>query len=204
MDKREIRSRIRLRNAIPDSGDGLAGHTDIDACIGAALADISAEARWPWLLTTSSLTFVGNSASIPADCVSIANLAIGASGLPAERAELSLFIQQNKPWVWTEIGSNINLYPTPATAPTATLYYYKSEPELTTDTQVPLLPVTFHTLVVARGSYHLNVRRGDNNRVGQDLQEYQAGLRNLMQDSWRTSRPRTVQSSLRYKQSARW
>lgn len=202
MDKREIRSRVRLRNAIPDTGDGLAGHTDIDDCITAALSDISSENRWPWLLSTSSLTFTAGVATIPADCYTIVRLVI--NGYPADRVDVDEFVQQARSWMWTEVGGEIRLWPVPATAPTSTLWYYRNEPDLATDTQTPLLPAQHHQLVVVRASYQLNVRRGDNARIAQDLAEYQAGLRNLMQTSWRTLGPKRLKSSFRWQQLARW
>lgn len=202
MDKREIRARVRLRNAIPDTGDGLAGHTDIDDCITAALSDISSENRWPWLLTTASLTFTAGAAPLPADCHAISQLVV--NGNPAERVNVDEFLQQARSWMWTEVGSQIQLWPVPATVPTATLWYYHNEHVLATDTQTPLIPAQHHQLVVVRASYQLNVRRGDNARIAQDLTEYQAGLRNLMQTSWRTLGPKRLKSSFRWQQLARW
>lgn len=202
MDKRELRARVRLRNAIPDTGDGLAGHTDIDDCITAAMADISGEYRWPWLQTSAPVTFTAGVAPIPADCVSVLQLTV--NGYPAERVDLSEFGQPSRPFVWTDQGSTVTLWPVPSVAPSATLVYYRGEPELTTDVAVPLMPAVFHQLLVVRASYQLNVRRGDQTRAAQDSAEYQMGLRNLMQAGWRSNGPRRVQSAFRFRQMARW
>lgn len=203
MNKREIRVAIRQRNAIPDNGSGLAEHDAIDDCIAAALRDISTEARWPWLRYSSSLTFSGNAAAIPADCSEIEALTI--DGYPVRFVGIDEFEQQTTSYVFTDDGANVKLYPTPATAPTSpTLVYYRNEPELTTDTASPLLPAAWHQAVVVRGSYHLNVRRMDKDRINLDENEWQGLRARMAHASVRTVGPRQIRSSFRINQWARW
>lgn len=211
MNKRELRAAVRLRNGIPDPGDALAGHTDIDDCIMSALRDITAEKRWPWLLTTASLTFSTTTglvtAGMPTSYAMIHKLVI--DGRKADYVPLDEFVGTDRRYVWTDLGNNIQLNPVPATAPTATLYYWQDETDLTaatsTDATTPMLPATFHQTLVARASYHLNVRRGRNTEVARDLDEYRQGLKNLMAASTRTVGPRTIRSAYRDTNlSARW
>ena len=202
MNARELRSAVRLRNGIPDTGDGLAEHDTINDCIRAALVDLSSEQRWPWLLTSASITFTAGVGPLPADCTVISELV--ANGYPAERVGLDDFLVQTRGCVWTEQGSNIKLYPVPVTAPTATLYYYRTEPALTTDESTPLLPTQHHQILVCRASYHLNVRRTDKDRIRLDLEEWVPGLRNMMLTTWRSQGPRTVKSAYRARQTGVW
>lgn len=203
MNKRELRQAVRLRNGIPDTGDGLAGHTDIDDCVQAGLRDIAAEKRWPWLLTSTALTFSTSTglvtSGMPTSYAMIHKLVIG--GRKAEYVPLDEFVSAERRYVWTDIGNNIQLYPVPSTAPTATLYYWQDETDLlaapATDASAPLLPATFHQILVARASYHLNARRGRNAEMARDLTEYQQGLKNLMAASVRSVGPRTIRSAYR-------
>ena len=202
MNLREIRSAVRNRNGIPDTGDGLAGHTDINDSVAAALRDISAESRWPWLLTSTSLTFTAGVAPLPDDCTQIS--AVQINGVPATQASLEDVLAGTRSYVWAADATTIQLYPVPSTVPIATLWFYRSEPVLEIDTAAPLLPATFHQSLVARASYHLNVRRNVNDRAAQDLAEYQGGLKNMMQARSRSSSPRVIRDAFRIVQQARW
>lgn len=207
MNKRELRQAVRLRNGIPDVGDGLAGHTDIDDCVALALIDVCAEARWPWLLTTASLTFSTTTGQVtsglPVSYPHIHKLEI--NNRVAQYVPLDDFLTEQRRWVWTDLGNNIALFPVPSTVPTATLYYWQDEPALDQDTDSPILPATFHQILVARASYHLNLRRNRNAEVARDLAEWQSGLKNMMAARARTVGPRTVRSAYRdVGYSARW
>lgn len=206
VNKRELRAAVRLRNGITDIGEGLAAHTDIDDCVGAALRDVCAEKRWPWLLTSSALTFstvTGQPAAMPAGWAQIHKLVV--NGVKATHVPLDEFVSGDRRFVWTEIGSTIQLDPVPAVAPTATLWYWQDEPALVTDDQSPLLPTAFHQTLVARASYHLNLRRDMNAAVARDLVDWQAGLKNLMSAAARTIGPRTIRSAYRDTPvAARW
>lgn len=203
MNKRELRQAVRQRNAIPDNGAGLVEHDVIDDCIAAALLDISAEARWPWLRTSSSLTFTGNSAPIPVDCTQVEALTIG--GLPVRYVGLDEFLQQLTSYVFTDDGATVKLYPTPASAPTTPLLrYFRDEPELTTDDSIPLLPVAWQRALVVRASYHLNVRRMDGDRINVDDNEWQGWRDRMRQSALRSTGARPIRSSFRNSQWARW
>lgn len=206
MNKRELRAAVRLRNGIPEAGDPMAGHTDIDASVAAALLDLSAEKRWPWLLTTAALTFSTTTglAPFPATYTQARQLIVG--GLPARNVTLEEYLTQTTPFVWADTGANIGLYPIPTTVPTATLWYYQAEPALETETATPLLPAAFHQTLVARASYHLNMRRngGDAKRMAADLAEYQSGLKNVMQTAQRATGSRHIRSAFREQPTASW
>ena len=203
MNKRELRLAVRQRNAIPDNGSGLVEHDVIDDCIAAALLDISAEQRWPWLRTSASLTFTGNTAPLPAGCMQTEVLTIG--GYPVPRVGLNEFLEQTAFYVWTDNGANVLVHPTPTvTLSSPTLYYYRDEPTLADDTESPLLPTAWHRAVVAGASYHLNVRRDDKARVTLDSNEYRDLVGKMRQSSVRDTGPKKIRSSFRVEQRATW
>jgi hypothetical protein len=202
MDKREARQRVRERNGIPDPGDGLAGHEDIENCLSAALIDISSQHRWPWLLTSASVTFTDGVGPIPTGCTTIHKLVVNDA--PAARVSLDQFLAEQDQYVWTELGANIKLYPVPTTAPTATLYYYQAEPALTVDTSTPLLPAQWHQVWVVRASLLLNIRRGQFERVTRDEEDWGQGVRDMMQATWSSLGPRQIRSGFRAQRLARW
>lgn len=202
MNLRELRAAVRNRNGIPDPGDGLAGLEDINSAVAQALSDIGSEDRWPWLLTSSSLTFTNGAASLPSDCTTIHKLVV--NGDVATRVSLDAFLDDMSGCVWTDVGAQIKLTPVPTTAPTATLYYYRAEPAFTSDTSTPLLPVQWHQLLVARASYHLNVRRQMNDHVARDVREWDEGVKNMRRAAWASLGPRRIRSGFRPVQPARW
>lgn len=204
MNKRELRDAVRSRNGITATGDGLAGHTDIDACITAALRDLS-EHTWPWLLTSAAINFTAGTGTIPADCSSIRVLMI--NGLVAKRGSLDVVLGGNELFTWTEDGANLLVYPAATitqTTQTAVLHYWRAEPEPTTDDSIPLTPVQWHQVIVARASYHLNVRRGISERVAIDSQEYLGGMKRMESAGWRTTGPRMIRDGFRTTQVAHW
>ena len=202
MNLGELRTAVSSRIAVPTAGDALASNASIDACINAALRDISSEQSWPWLLTSSSPTFAYGVAVIPTGCGRIKTFAI--DGLPVPQASLEDVLSGAKQWVWAEDGASIRLSPTPSSTPTATLWYYRVEPTLVLDADLPLLPVVHHQTLVARASYHLNVRRSDATRVAADLAEYERGLKNMMQSVHRGTSPKVIRSAYRDQATARW
>lgn len=209
MNVRELREAVRLRNGITEtSPDALAEHDTINACVVDALRDICEVQRWPWLLTSASVTFTGNSGPLPSDCTQVHRLAIGSTGAtrlhPATHVGLDEFLSQSRAYVWTTVGSAIKLYPTPTSTPVATLYYYRDEPAFTVDTDSPLLPVAHQQTLVARASYHLNVRRQNSERMNVDVNEWEAGLRHMKLAVLREQGPRKVRSSFRTTQQGTW
>lgn len=204
MNSAELRAAVRARNGIATTGEGLAGHTDIDEAIVAALSDIAGEHRWPWLATSTTITFQasdGKSASLPA-FTQIRALEIGEAPVPS--VSLDEFLQRDRLYVYADLGDALAIYPTPETDTSATLYFFQPEPALETDESSPLLPEAWHRVLVARASYHLNARRGRSDGMQRDLAEYQTGLANMMASQRRSTGPRAVRSAFRNVRTPRW
>lgn len=204
-----LRAAVKLRLRLPSNGDPLLGDPTVDACINAALTDISTERDWPWLLTSTTLAFTGAFAPLPADCTKVRELMIGTTPpIRARHAGLVEFLDAeglSSRYVWNEDqGGRIALTPTPTTTPTATLYYLRSEPILALDATAPLLPAAYHSYLIARASYQCNVRRRYDLDASLDLNEYTTGVGKMKSATSTRTGTRRIQSSFRPNQFATW
>lgn len=82
-------------------------------------------------------------------------------------------------------GGELRFYPMPKENETLLLKYYKTWPDLILDADEPLIPATFHDLLVDYGSYHLALRlppTGDRFLPNSAAQPYLDGFNaNLLQ-----------------------
>lgn len=197
MNRGQLRAALTSRLGIPATGDGLLDPNTLNDLIGVALRDISVESDWPWLLTSATVTFTNDTAPAPADMVKARDLLINSRR--AKYAPLSEFLDaqgQRVTYVWTTIGTSIVLSPTPASTPTdPALYYIQSEPELSADTASPLLPDTYHQVLLARAAYHANTRRNRFEEAMRDDNEYQLSIRKMKDSAWARSGPRTIRAA---------
>ena len=153
MNRAALRARLALRLRLPPAGDPLLDEPTLNDCLAAALLDVSAVKDWPWLLTSASITFTAGVGPLPSTCVKLRDLMI--NGWRARPSELAEYLDQatyQTMFMWTLIGSNIQLTPAPATSPTNTLYFIQGEPALTADTQSPLIPEAHQPAVLARAA----------------------------------------------------
>lgn len=197
MNRGQLRAALTSRLGIPPAGDGLLDPNTLNDLIGVALRDISVESDWPWLLTSAPLTFNGDTATAPTDMVKARELKL--NNRRARYAPLSEFLDaqaQRVTYVWTTIGVDIVLSPTPGTTPTDPfLYYIQSEPEMSSDTASPLLPDTYHQVLLARSAYHANTRRNRFEEAMRDDNEYQLLVRKMKDSAWARSGPRTIRAA---------
>jgi hypothetical protein len=200
MNRGELRTEIKNRLAIPSSGDGLITDSVVNTAIQDALNVIATTRDWPWLLTSQQLAFPANigATELPCDFIRAKELVI--NGQPVTYVDLNQFLatdQLGYPYVWTTVGNDIKIFPIPGTLLLGTLYYYKAEPELTTDGQSPLMPSFLHQWIVAYGAYLCALRRQDEGRA----QVYFAqsnDLLNRMRDDVRRKTGRRIQTSREY------
>jgi hypothetical protein len=181
VDRSELRQAVWSRCAVPSTGDGLLDANTVDSLVQRALTDLCNERTWPWLLTSSALTFTDDSAPMPSDCVQVRDLEV--NGRRAKRVKFTEWLDQRS-WqsscVWTDVGATIRVSPTPASALTdPTLWYYRNEPELVTEAQEPLMPAQYAPVVIARAAYHANVRRGRMDEARTDEAEWMAGVKRV-------------------------
>src|SRR4051812_6685939 len=120
-----------LRLRIPPAGDPLLDEPILNECIDQALRDISAVSDWPWLLTSASLTFNTTTGIAPAPAAMVKMRELTIAGTRAKNVDLAEFLDivaTGDQWVWTIIGTNVQLTPIPSTVPVAVLWYIKAEP----------------------------------------------------------------------------
>lgn len=199
MNRSQFRAALTKRLGIPPTGDGLLDDNALNECVQLALTDISEEQQWPWLLTSASLTFTAGVAPMPTSPQVAHIREVTVNGRRAKRATslaefLDVLADGNK-CVWFDVGSNIQLAPVPATAPsTSSIYYTRNEPTLASDAATPLLPEQYHNVVVARAAYHANTRRSMYERSAQDLGEYRESIKKMADASPMRTGPRAVRS----------
>jgi hypothetical protein len=183
MNRGEFRTAIKERLAIPSIGDGLLSDTTLNSLINRSLSVIASSKEWPWLLDDYTLNFVSGSASLPNDFVRARSLVIESK--PTCWLQLEDFImpdRNNGTFAWTIIGNKAKLSPLPTTTVTGTLYYYRNEPVLSSDSSTPLLPIIHHSLVIAHSCYLAAMTRQDEGRAAVYQAEYQAFSNNMRDD----------------------
>ena len=196
MNRGQLRAALTSRLGIPATGDGLLDPNTLNDLLGIALRDIGVESDWPWLVSSAALTFTGDTAPAPSDMVKAREMVV--SGRRARFVPLTDFIDaqgDSVSSVWTVVGATVQITPTPATAPTATLYYVRAEPALTSDTSSPLLPDTYHQILLARAAYHANTKRNRFEDAMRDDNEYQLSVRKMKDAAWPRSGPRTIRAA---------
>jgi len=200
--KARLRFDLRRRLGIAESGDGLAGHEALDGNIDEALDTLSGERHWPWLLHASNLVFgIGTGiAPVPVDFTVDVDLKI--NGLRARRVQLREFldVSTRSAYVWTRRGTSILLSPANTQSLLGELWYYRQEPQLAIETQVPLMPAVHHHVIVSYAAYLTRSRQGRGDDAKEFLAEYDRALRSMRDDVSSGQRP----PSLRHKGSESW
>lgn len=195
MNRGDLRTSLTSRLGIPATGDGLLTTTALNECIDLALRDISDAGSWPWLLSSASVTFTAGVAAFPTGVQQPRELTVG--GVRAKKASsLPEFLDRladGALCVWFPVGTNVKLAPVPATAPTtAALYFQLSEPALAADGDSPLLPALHHNVLLARAAYHANMRRQKFDGADRAADEYETGLRRMLDAQRATTGPRRI------------
>lgn len=198
MDREDLRNAVKDRLAIKSDGagnslDGLITNTFVNTSLNDALNRVSMERDWWWLASTASLSFdtVYGAATLPSDFMRANELVINSS--PAEWVPLETFLDptsDNSTFGWTIYGNQAKITPIPSTTTTGTLYYFRSEPALSSDGSSPLMPVVYHSVIVAYASHLCAARRQDEQRASLYLQEYGTFLKSMNDDNRTTIKRR--------------
>lgn len=195
MNRGELRTAIKDRLAIPSTGDGLITDTYVNTSINDALNRISAERDWWWLAATATGNFdsVYGQSQLPSDFMRANQLVINGSAV--QQITFEDYIDpmfDADTYGWVIYGNYVKITPIPSTTTSGTLYYFRSEPALSSDSSTPLLPTLYHYCIVAYGSYLCAARRQDESRASLYLQEYGNWLKTLSDDN-RSSIKRRIQ-----------
>lgn len=200
MDRSALRTAVKDRLAIPSAGDALITDTFVNTSLNDALNRISAERDWWWLSATATLTFdtVNGQATLPSDFMRANKLVINSA--LAEPIPLEDYLDpssNDSSYGWVIYGNYVKITPIPGSSLTGTFYYFRSEPALSGDTSVPLMPVAYHYAIVAYASYLCCARRQDETRASLYLQEYGNWLNTLNDDNRTTISKRIKYDRLR-------
>lgn len=193
MNRSELRTEVKDRLAIPSAGDALITDTYVNTSINNALNRISSERDWWWLAAQATPTFSTTTgyASLPSDFMRANELVINDAVAQAVPFESYLDAPNGDVGnAYVIYGNQIFLTPVPSTAPTATLYYFRSEPALSSDGSSPLMPATYHYAICAYAAYLCAARRQDETRASLYLQEYQNWLQTMNDDNRSTIKKR--------------
>lgn len=173
MNRLQLVTAVKGRLGITTVGDPMWPDTYIVDTVNEALVRISAEKKWPWLLTSSTLNYAAgvSTAAIPTGYTRPKMLLVqDAAGAETTANEVSLddmFDQSSTGMTrWCVDGTNIRISPTPTVALVCRLYYYRVEPELTVDGSTPLLPSAWHPAIVARAAHLASLRKSDTKMQG--------------------------------------
>lgn len=165
MNRAELRDEVYDRIG-SDSNDAAYPTSTIDRQINSAIHFIEAEHDCPWLGATTTFPTVAGQAAypVPTDWGKTFSLRVDRFE-PFARYDIDDLDERwtsatstGQPVEWAVWAEQIELRPIPDSVYTVIHRYYKVEPDLMSDTDTPLMPARFHT-VVAEVATWLALRR---------------------------------------------
>lgn len=153
MDLAALRTAVRLRaNCPPD--DGVWTDSFVDDAVNEALADISQRFMWPWLEYVEDVTVV----TVPLTFADLtyeprALRMVSLSGellnfVPGIDIDQYTEVMGERGWVFSVTGSTIDVRPELSVGDVARVRYFRNEPELSADSDLPLMPTAGDRAVI--------------------------------------------------------
>lgn len=150
--------------------------------------EIVSRKQWSWLEASASFNTVANTyeyavTSLGSDVDKVASLRIEESpdyliAVPALSMD-AMFPDPDRstgqPRYYTIWGANIRVFPVPAQVYSIKGKYYKTAPELTSDSSTPLIPAKFHW-VWLKGAQAYGLEFNDDTRALQARAEFERGI----------------------------
>lgn len=195
MNFADLRAAVSDRLGVPPAGDPLIMSAWLGAAVNTALQVCSSEKDWWWLLSSTTFQFNGGQAAMPSDLLKVEAIQAYSTYLePVSRRDMldQLNVPLPAPVGWTVIGNVLWLVPAPDGLIDARLLYYRAEPTLVGDADVPLMPAVFHDKLVAYAAYLGYLRRQDPVRATQQLADYQQWVKRTDADQSPVKGPRRV------------
>lgn len=166
MDLTALQTALRERLGIPTT-DAFFASGNLTSLLNAALHYIETEFDWPWLETNESIPTVNaqqayTTAAGAMRTVTVRNATSGVllRELPLE--ELDFWgTPAGSPRAFARQASSLLLVPVPTGVESLTHRYVRSEPDLASGTDTPLMPASFHQSIVEYAAY-LSFRRDSN------------------------------------------
>lgn len=181
------------------SNDALFTATVVGDLVNEAIHTIEVEFDWPWLeaITTHSTTAGTQTLTVPTDWLRTDKLWI-ADNDPLEYLGFGDLRQQydvtgrGQPEAYSIVADAIYLGPTPDSTYTVNHLYIRREPDLTSDTDSPLMPASFHMAIVELATA-LGLRRSrEEARAVVAENSYNNWLRRMADNRRRSSQPMRV------------
>ena len=201
MNRSQLREAVYNRIGV-DSTDGRMTTTVLDGFINDALHWVETERAWPWLQATTTITTVAGDGdyAVPSDWLKTRYLRIDEDSpfQVREIGELELLYpdasETGQPREYAIEGDAVLVRPIPDGVYTIVHRYIKRESDLTSDGQSPLMPASFHTIIVAAATYLALRSTRENERAALAWQEYQEWRQRMLDDARRTTRPARIKT----------
>lgn len=166
------------------------------AYINEAVQIISSARNWPWLDGVSTFTASAASTALPADWAETRS--INVNGFEAQRvatadADQYNFLDSFELYAYAVEGGSLYLYPvnTPTSTTAVTHRYVKTEPAMSADSDVPLIPAVYHSFICDLASA-LFLERIAPSRSDFYHKRYEQGLRQMIQGARRAGGPTRI------------
>lgn len=157
MNLGQLRSAVRNRIGVP-STDALFTDSVVNEIVNHALHSIEAEWDWPWLEASENIPTVNGTAAYAVSATWLRTLEVQYGDYPPlERWDIAklraMGIPAGRPNYFAVYEDKLQLRPVPTAVVTMTHLYIKRENDLTTDADTPLMPATYHWVIVEYGAY---------------------------------------------------
>ena len=183
-----------LTTAVYDKGYGTDVATQVTDAINATYRRLVGFRRWPFLEATSTaiVTVVGTSSYSLSAISDLLHLDAVRSSVGIERFNMGYVSPQEfrdisfvddrvvgVPRYWTFMNQTLQIYPTPDLVYTLTIDYAKDPPDLAAAGDKPLLPATYHDILVWGAACDLAYRERDYQAYAICEQKYNMGIKEM-------------------------
>lgn len=187
----------QLRTAIQQRGWDTDTATVQNEVVNAAYREIAGKRRWSWLDTQVTATAtVGTNAvttGFPADvrgnALNAVRISTGTDYYELEylapqdfREEQHANRDNGVPAWWTYYAGQLLIQPRPIAAYSVVIDYTKDPPDLSADADTPLIPATYHDVLVYSAIEELAARERDGNTAAWAHARYKEKLREVEQE----------------------
>lgn len=192
-----MRTAVRTRLGVPAT-DGFFTDAQVTDIINEALQIFATEYDWPWLKTQENIATVAGTGSYTptSGWYRTKALTINNENSMQKRSlqEIREFNTDETgiPEVYCEDAGTLLLRPVPDQVYTVVHDYYKFEPELVDDADVPLVPAQYRWAIVELACHIAHLRQGDETRAERSLAAYGLWISKILDNRRRTSPPTRV------------
>ncbi len=179
-----LRARVRAR-AASNSSDSLLTNAQLDLYINAALQQFTLEADWPWQKVIDSTQVLAVNTGVftpPAGWYRSQSITHSDTGYPLERRApkyLDRVLGTGRPEYWAPDGAVISFRSLADRNYTVIHRYFKAEPGLSADGDVPLVPEVYSQAVVEWAAYQALTQGNSVGRAEQALADYQRSIKRI-------------------------